>query len=134
MALTAKPVVKEKKAKSKPGAKPSASSDAASTNGNRQLSASSRSTTIVGGNKLEKIEQLQRKLWDAADELRANSKLTANEYCMPCLGVIFLRHAANRYNEALRQIEADQSAGKMPKRRLTSADFKKRGAMMLPKE
>src|SRR6185295_10673967 len=75
-----------------------------------------------------------RQLWEAADELRANSKLTANEYCMPCLGVIFLRHAANRYNEALRQIAADQAAGNMPKRPLTSADFKKRGSMMLPKE
>src|SRR5690349_20445285 len=118
MALTAKPVVKEKKAKSKTDAKPSTPSDAASTNGNRQPSARSRSMAIVSGNQLEKIEQLQRQLWDAADELRANSKLTANEYCMPCLGVIFLRHAANRYNEALRQIEADQAAGKMPKRRL----------------
>lgn len=134
MALTAKPVVKEKKSKSKAESKRLTPSGAASTNGNRQPSASSRSMAIVSGNQLEKIEQLQRQLWDAADELRANSKLTANEYCMPCLGVIFLRHAANRYNEALRQIEADQSAGKMPKRRLTSADFKKRGAMMLPKE
>ena len=37
---------------------------------------------------------------------------------MPVLGVIFLRHATNRYEAAFRQIDADQAAGKMPKRLL----------------
>ncbi len=55
-------------------------------------------------NILKDIEHLESGLWDAADNLRANSKLTAGEYCMPVLGVIFLRHATNRYNEALREI------------------------------
>jgi len=80
------------------------------------------------------IEKLEADLWDAADNLRANSKLTAGEYCMPVLGVIFLRHATNRYNDALNEIKADQAAGKMPKRPLTAADFKKRRALMLPIE
>lgn len=80
------------------------------------------------------IEKLESDLWDAADNLRANSKLTAGEYCMPVLGVIFLRHATNRYNDALREIQANQAAGKMPKRPLTAADFKKRRALMLPME
>jgi type I restriction-modification system DNA methylase subunit/very-short-patch-repair endonuclease len=80
------------------------------------------------------IEKLEAALWDAADNLRANSKLTAGEYCMPVLGVIFLRHATNRYKDALREIQADQAAGKMPKRALTAADFKKRRALMLPNE
>src|SRR5882724_4348141 len=83
---------------------------------------------------LQNIDQLESALWDAADNLRANSKLTAGEYCMPVLGVIFLRHATNRYNDALPAIQADQAAGKMPKRPLTAADFKKRRALMLPKE
>jgi type I restriction enzyme M protein len=85
-------------------------------------------------NQLANIEQLEADLWDAADNLRANSKLTAGEYCMPVLGVIFLRHATNRYNEALREIERDQAMGKMPKRSLTAADFKKRRALLLPTE
>lgn len=80
------------------------------------------------------IENLETHLWSAADNLRANSKLTADEYCMPVLGVIFLRHATNRYNEAHQQIHAEQLAGKMPKRPLTAADFKKRRALALPKE
>ena len=50
-------------------------------------------------NQLANIEKLEGDLWDAADNLRANSGLTANEYCLPVLGVIFLRHATNRYNE-----------------------------------
>src|SRR4029077_12502376 len=85
-------------------------------------------------NQLQNIEQLEAELWDAADNLRANSRLTAGEYCMPVLGVIFLRHATNRYHAALQEIETDQAAGKMPKRQLTAADFKKRGSLLLPKE
>lgn len=83
---------------------------------------------------LKDIEKLEADLWDAADNLRANSKLTAGEYCMPVLGVIFLRHATNRYKDALNEIKADQAAGKMPKRPLTAADFKKRRALRLPME
>ena len=57
------------------------------------------------GNQLQDIEQLEHNLWEAADQLRANSKLTSSEYCMPVLGIIFLRHATNRYDAARRQIE-----------------------------
>ena len=57
------------------------------------------------------IEHLEADLWDAADNLRANSKLTAGEYCMPVLGVIFLRHATNRYNAALRVLELPEQTG-----------------------
>src|ERR1041384_4356328 len=63
------------------------------------------------------IEKLEDRLWEAADNLRANSKLTSSDYFMPVLGVIFLRHAANRFEAARRQIEADQAAGRMPERR-----------------
>ncbi len=70
------------------------------------------------------IEKLEDSLWAAADNLRANSKLTSSEYRMPVLGVIFLRHAANRYDAAFQQIVADQAAGIMPKRRIvTLADI-----------
>jgi type I restriction enzyme M protein len=81
---------------------------------------------------LQDIEKLEASLWEAADNLRANSKLTSSEYVMPVLGVIFLRHASNRYEAARRQIEADQAAGKMPNRAPVKADFLKRRALMLP--
>lgn len=75
-------------------------------------------------NQFADIAQLEAALWSTADNLRANSKLTAGEYCMPVLDIIFLAHATNRYNEALKEIQADQAAGNMPKRSLTMADFK----------
>lgn len=51
---------------------------------------------------------------------------------MPVLGVIFLRHAANRFEEAERQIKEDQAAGRMPKRRVLPADYLRRRALYLP--
>ena len=83
---------------------------------------------------MNNIEQLETDLWAAADNLRANSKLTSSEYCMPVLGVIFLRHATNRYDNAISQIKADQAAGRMPKRPLVKGDFLKRRALQLPPE
>jgi len=35
------------------------------------------------------IAELEDRLWSAADELRANSKLRASEYSTPVLGLIF---------------------------------------------
>jgi type I restriction enzyme M protein len=80
------------------------------------------------------IEKLEADLWEAADNLRANSKLTSSDYFMPVLGIIFLRHAANRFEAASRQIEADQKAGKMPKRPPVNADYISRRALWLPEQ
>ena len=43
------------------------------------------------------IRKLENELWEAADLLRQGSKLTSNQYCMPVLGLIFLRYAYSRY-------------------------------------
>jgi type I restriction enzyme M protein len=83
-------------------------------------------------NAFHNITQVETSLWDAADLLRSNSNLNSSEYCMPVLGVIFLRHATNRYQTALLAIKADQAAGTMAKRPLVKADFIKRRALMLP--
>jgi type I restriction enzyme M protein len=80
------------------------------------------------------IEKLEADLWEAADNLRANSKLTSSDYFMPVLGVIFLRHAANRFEAAHRQIEADQASGKMPKRKVLPADYLARRSLYLPEK
>lgn len=94
--------------------------------GNSALGAS------TGASSLGDIEKLESDLWEAADNLRANSKLTSSEYCMPVLGVIFLRHAANRFEAASKQIEADQASGKMPKRKIRPEDYVTRRALFLP--
>lgn len=48
----------------------------------------------------EEIKRLETELWGAADNLRANSKLTAAEYKDPVLGLILLRYAQNKFEEA----------------------------------
>jgi hypothetical protein len=51
---------------------------------------------------------------------------------LPVLGVIFLRHAANRFEAATRQIEVDQATSRMPRRPLLPADYLRRRALWLP--
>ncbi len=81
---------------------------------------------------LQGIEKFEADLWKIADNLRANSNLASNEYFMPIMGLIFLRHATNRFYEAKAAIEADKAAGKMPDRPLVDADFTRRRALNLP--
>jgi type I restriction enzyme M protein len=81
---------------------------------------------------LKGIEKFEADLWKIADNLRANSNLASNEYFMPIMGLIFLRHATNRYYEAKAAIEAAKAAGKMPDRPLVEADFTRRRALNLP--
>lgn len=81
------------------------------------------------------LKQLEDQLWKAADQLRANSKLTATEYSFPVLGLIFLRHAYNRYLTVLEEIiptlPVHKDRGRKP---VTQEDFKSKNAMFLPKE
>lgn len=39
------------------------------------------------------LKELEGSLWEAADQLRANSHLKSSEYSVPALGLIFLRYA-----------------------------------------
>lgn len=59
----------------------------------------------------QEIKQLETELWDSANSLRANSKLTAAEYKDPVLGLILLRYAQNRYEQAKVKIEANIPEG-----------------------
>lgn len=80
------------------------------------------------------IKQLEIELWEAADELRANSKLTAAEYKDPLLGLILLRFAENKYIEAKAQLEETLPVNPRTKQRreATKDDFTAIGAMWLP--
>ena len=89
---------------------------------------------VTGTDHLTGIEKFEAELWKIADNLRANSNLASNEYFMPIMGLIFLRHATNRFYEAKAAIEADKAAGKMPDRPLVEADFTRRRALILPEE
>ena len=48
---------------------------------------------------------LEKRLWDAADQFRANSGLKAQEYSGPILGLIFLRFAEARFAKRRSQLE-----------------------------
>jgi type I restriction enzyme M protein len=93
-----------------------------------------RSSDPVTQDTFKDIEKFEADLWEAADNLRANSKLTSSDYFMPVLGIIFLRHAANRFEAATKQIQEDQAAGRMPKRAPINADYVRRRALWLPEQ
>src|SRR2546428_4125451 len=74
------------------------------------------------------IYDIGRHLWEAADELRANSHLKAGEYSIPVLGLIFLKFADSRFSQA-----AAELAGKATGRRsIGKADYQSRGVLYLP--
>lgn len=84
----------------------------------------------------ENIKQLEKELWDAADELRGNSKLTAAEYKDPLLGLVLLRFAQNRYEDAKVQVEKNLAINPRTgqKRDATKDDFAAAGAILLPEK
>jgi type I restriction enzyme M protein len=74
--------------------------------------------------------QIEKRLWDAADELRANSKFKASEYAVPVLGLIFLRYADHKFSLA----EADVNAQSTGRRTPGKTDYHARGVMFMPEE
>jgi hypothetical protein len=64
----------------------------------------------VTANHFQDIGKFEADLWKIADNLRANSNLASNEYFMPIMGLIFLRHATNRFYGAKTAMEADKAA------------------------
>lgn len=82
----------------------------------------------------QELKLLEDDLWEAADQLRANSKLTASEYSMPVLGLIFLRHATTRFNALLPEIEKSipaRAQGKLRDERI-QLGFQGKSAIYLP--
>lgn len=80
------------------------------------------------------IRKLEAELWESADLLRQGSKLTSNQYCMPVLGLIFLRYAYSRF----KKVEAEILKGR-PSRGgrvipVEASDFAAKSALFLPKE
>ena len=80
------------------------------------------------------IRKLETELWESADLLRAGSKLTSNQYCMPVLGLIFLRYAYSRFK--LVEVEILKNRPMRGGRVLPveASDFASRSALFLPRE
>jgi type I restriction enzyme M protein len=71
---------------------------------------------------------LEKRLWAAADELRANSGLKSQEYSVPVLGLIFLRYADHKFAKAKEKF-ANQGSGR---RSIGKADYQAKGVLFLP--
>ncbi|EYB67863.1 Site-specific DNA-methyltransferase (adenine-specific) [Deinococcus phoenicis] len=68
--------------------------------------------------------EVERRLWAAADNLRANSKLRSHEYSTPVLGLIFLAYADHRFQQAQEELGPDADP----------IDFQAEGVMYLPEQ
>ncbi len=83
---------------------------------------------------LEHIEAIERRLWSAADTLRANSNFAANEFFMPVMGLIFLRHAYSRYLAVKDEVVKSLPSRGGKTREPTKEDFSAKGAVFLRPE
>jgi len=78
--------------------------------------------------KNEELKKLFDRLWEAADELRANSKLRSTQYSIPVLGILFLRYAYHKFEEATRELQEKYTGRDRPIRKL---DYQAEGAIFL---
>ena len=80
------------------------------------------------------IRKLEAELWESADLLRAGSKLTSNQYCMPVLGLIFLRYAYSRFKKVEAEILKNRPSRGGRVLPVEASDFSAKSALFLPKE
>ena len=80
------------------------------------------------------IRKLEAELWESADLLRAGSKLTSNQYCMPVLGLIFLRYAYSRFKMVEAEILKNRPSRGGRVMPVEASDFTAKSALYLPKE
>ena len=80
------------------------------------------------------IKKLEADIWESADLLRAGSKLTSQQYCMPVLGLLFLRYAYSRYKKVEEEILKDRPVRNGRVMPVEASDFAEKSALYLPKE
>lgn len=80
------------------------------------------------------IKKLEADLWESADLLRAGSKLTSNQYCMPVLGLLFLRYAFSRFKMIEAEILKDRPMRNGRQMPVEAKDFAAKSALFLPKK
>ena len=80
------------------------------------------------------IRKLESDLWESADLLRAGSKLTSNQYCMPVLGLIFLRYAYSRFKLVEKEILKNRPVRRGRVMPVEAKDFASKSALFLPLE
>ncbi|HSV95742.1 MAG TPA: type I restriction-modification system subunit M N-terminal domain-containing protein [Spirochaetota bacterium] len=71
---------------------------------------------------------IESRLWEAADELRANSKLKSSEYSVPVPGLVFLRYADHKFQAAAKELTGSGGGRK----KIGPADCQAKGVLYLP--
>ena len=74
--------------------------------------------------------QIEKRLWDAADQMRANSRLKSSEYSIPVLGLIFLRYADQKFTTLQKELSGKDTG----RRKVGKSDYQARGVLYLPDE
>jgi type I restriction enzyme M protein len=67
---------------------------------------------IAPSQKDDQTDTLEKRLWQAADQLRANSGLSSAQYSTPVLGLIFLRFAEARFAKQREKLQKTGSSGR----------------------
>jgi len=88
-------------------------------------------TCSEGPERNKELNELFSRLWTAADELRANSKLRSTQYSAPVLGILFLRYADYKFEEATQRLEK-KNAGQ--NRGIRKLDYQAEGVVYLPEK
>lgn len=83
---------------------------------------------------MEHVGEIEKRLWSVADHLRANSNFASNEYFLPVMGLIFLRHAYSRFLRVKEEIVSTLPSRGGKTRELTTEDFSQRGSIFLKPE
>ena len=74
------------------------------------------------------IQAIEARLWETADQLRANSNLKSSEYSVPVLGLIFLKYADSRFTAVEKELVGKGSG----RRQVGKTDYQARGVLFIP--
>jgi len=80
------------------------------------------------------IRKLESDLWESADLLRAGSKLTSSQYCMPVLALLFLRYAYSRFKMVEAELLKNRPSRGGRVMPVEASDFAAKSALYLPRE
>ena len=80
------------------------------------------------------IRKLEADLWESADLLRAGSKLTSSQYCMPVLALLFLRYAYSRFKMVEAELLKNRPSRGGRLMPVEPSDFAAKSALYLPRE
>lgn len=80
------------------------------------------------------IRKLEADLWESADLLRAGSKLTSSQYCMPVLALLFLRYAYSRFKMVEAELLKNRPSRGGRVMPVEPNDFAAKSALYLPRE